>query len=229
MSTLLGQLRYGREGRGRAELGELYGLRVLCCSADPEGWLGERRLRKAGRALRRGGALRMLTPQGFSRWDLMGECGLAPVDPSPFLRAQSLPLALGALERQGSAPDRASVALRGLRADREMARAAAALCPRVRHLVISAPRGGRELALWLRREFGIPVLPESEEAQVALCFHPAGQGTERVKLELYGAAPDLAGLTLTAPALAEADRSNLLLLTALWEGGRLGENGVKIT
>ena len=72
-------------------------------------------------------------------------------------------------------------------------------------------------------------LPESEEAQVALCFHPAGQGTERVKLELYGAAPDLAGLTLTAPALAEADRSDLLLLTALWEGGRLGENGVKIT
>ena len=70
---MLGQLRYGREGRGRAELGELYGLRVLCCSADPEGWMGERRLRKAGRALRRGGALRMLTPQGFSRWDLMGE------------------------------------------------------------------------------------------------------------------------------------------------------------
>ena len=157
---MLGQLIYGRGGGKRAEWGDLYGLQVLRCAADPEGWLGERRLRKAGKALYRGGALRTLVPDGFSHWDLMGACGLTPVDPGPFLRSQSVPLALEALERQGEAPDRAVVALRGLRADREMARAAAALCPRVRHLIISAPRGGQELARWLRWEFGIPILPE---------------------------------------------------------------------
>lgn len=225
---MLGQLIYGRGGGKRAEWGDLYGLRVLRCAADPEGWLGERRLRKAGKALYRGGALRTLVPDGFSHWDLMGACGLTPVDPGPFLRSQSVPLALEALERQGEAPDRAVVALRGLRADREMARAAAALCPRVRHLIISAPRGGQELARWLRWEFGIPILPEGGEAQVSLCFQPVDSGTG-TRLELYGGQPNLGGLALTAPALAEPDRGDLSLMTALWEGGFLGPDGVKIT
>ena len=46
--------------------------------------------------------------------------GLRRVDPENFVRAQSVPLALEALARQGVAPDRATVALRGVRADREM-------------------------------------------------------------------------------------------------------------
>lgn len=225
---MLGQLTYGKGGGRRTEWEDLYGLRVLRCAADPEGWLGERRLRKAGTALRKGGALRTLTPSGFSRWDLMDACGLSPVDPGPFLRAQSLPLTLETLERQGLAPDRAAVALRGLRADREMVRAAAALCPKVRHLIISAPRGGEELARWLRWEFGIPILPQGEEAQVALCFQPV-ESVTGTRLELYGSAPDLGGLTLTAPSLGEGDRQDLFLMTALWEGGRLAPDGVKIT
>ena len=225
---MLGQLTYGKGGGRRAEWEDLYGLRVLRSTADPEGWLGERRLRKAGNALRRAGALRTLAPAGFSRWDLMGSCGLSPVDPGPFLRAQSVPLTLEALERQGLAPDRAAVALRGLRADREMVRAAASLCPKVRHLIISAPRGGQELARWLRWEFGIPILPEGEEAQVALCFQPV-ESAVGTRLELYGSEPELGGLTLAAPALEEGDRRDLFLMTALWEGGRLALDGVKIT
>ena len=225
---MLGQLIYGPGGGRRAERSDLYGLQVLRCAADPDGWLGERRLRKAGKALYRGGARRTLAPEGFTRWDLIGACGLTPVDPAPFLRAQSVPLALEALERQGEAPDRAVVALRGLWADREMARAAAALCPRVRHLIISAPRGGQELARWLRWEFGIPILPEGGEAQVSLCFQPV-DSSPGMRLELYGNRPDLGGLALTAPALAEPDRGDLSLMTALWEGGFLGPDGVKIT
>lgn len=226
---MLGQLKFDGRGRGRAEWSDLYGLPVLRSRIDPEGWLGERRLRRAGRSLWRGGALRTLAPQGFGRWDLLEEYGLVPVDPVTFLRAQSLPLALGALERQGTAPDRATVALRGQRADREMARAAVQLCPRVRRLVISAPRGGRELADWLRWEFGVPILPEEEPGQVALRFHPDKRRGEEQTLDLYGPEPDLGGLEVSAPNLSEEDRADLPLLAILWEGGRLGAEKLKIT
>lgn len=226
---MLGQLRFDCRGRGRAKREDLYGLPVLCSRADPEGWLGERRLRRAGRSLWQGGARRTLVPPDFQHWALLAACGLLPVDPSSFLQAQSAALTMGALEQKGVAPDRATVALRGLRADRGMARAAAELCPKVRHLVIAAPRGGRELAAWLRREFGVPILPEGEPVQVALCFHPAAGGQGETALELYGLSPDLAGLRLTAPALAEEDQSDLSMLAALWEGGRLRGEAVKIT
>lgn len=226
---MLGQLILERNGGGRAERGELYGLTVLRARADPEGWLGRGRLRRAGRALRRSGAVRTLTPVGFAQWELLEACGLAPVDPLPFLRAQGAALALGALERQGLTPDREAVRLQALRADRELVRAAVELCPRVRHLVIDAPQGGRELAAWLRREFGVPVLPEGEGAAVALRFGPGTERETGVSLSLYGGRPDLAGLRVAAPGLDQEDRERLPLLAALWEAGRLPPERVKIT
>ena len=228
-SVLIGQLKFTSKGRGTAERGELYGLPVLLARTDPEGWLGERRLRRAGRGLRRGGVLRTRVPKGFDRWALLEEYGLRGIDPTDLVRGQSVPLALRALERRGVAPDRATVALRGLRADRDMARAAAQLCPQVRRLIIDAPGGGAELAAWLRREFGVPVLPPGEQGALALRFHPAGVGGEEPALALYGPAPDLGGLTLSAPALAEGDRADLPLLAALWEGGKLPPEAIKIT
>ena len=227
--ALLGQLTFQNRGRGRAQLEDLYGLPVLRARTDPEGWLGEGRLKRAGQTLERGGVLRTLVPAGFGRWDLLRPFGLIPVEAEGFLKAQSSFLALGALERQGLAPDRATVALRGMRVDRDMARAAVRLCPQVRHLVISAPRGGRELALWLRREFGIPILPEEKETQLALCFHPESGAVEGAALKLWGPEPDLGGMTLTAPALAQEDREDLAVLSALWEGGKLMEKDLKIT
>ncbi len=225
---MIGQLVLAPKGRGTAAPGRLYGLPVLRGWADPGGFWGERRLRRAGRELRRAGVLRVLTPRDFVWWPLLEQLGLRPVDQTPFLRAQSAPLALAALERQGLAPDRAAVALRGLRADRDMARTAAQLCPRVRRLIIDAPRGGQELARWLRWEFGIPVLPPGEQGQAALAFQ-AGCAVEAGTLELWGPGPRLAGLTLAAPALEAEDREDLSLLTALWEGGKLGPEDIKIT
>ncbi len=54
-------------------------------------------------------------------------------------------MALELRERRDVPPDRAVVALRGARADRDMARTAAALCQEVRSLVVDAPRGGEDL------------------------------------------------------------------------------------
>ena len=226
---MLGLMEYEHRGRGRVDVGELYGLPVLRTEVDPDGVLGEHRLRRAGRNIRRGGAGRVLMPPGFARWDLLASLGLMAVDPSPLLRAWSAELAVTALERRGLAPDRAVVALHGQRADREMARAAAQLCPRVRNLVIRAPRGGEELARWLRQQFGMPILPTGEESQVDLLFAPDGSKGRGTKLELYGNSPELAGMCLCAPALAEAHQTDLFVLTALWEGGKVGKNTLKIT
>ena len=228
---MLGQLVFDG-GRGGPRRALLYGLPVLRCQADPEGLWGERRLKRAGRSLCAGGAVRALVPAGFARWPLLLKLGLRPVDPGAFLRAQAAPLAASLLERQGLAPDRATVALRGRRADGEMLRAALALCPRVRQLTISAPQGGEELAAWLRREYGLPILPADAPAQAALLLQPGTEPEDAnpcPALTLFGPEPDLAGLRLSAPDLAPTDREDLPLLSALWEGGRLGPEQLKIT
>ena len=228
---MLGQLVFDG-GRSRPKQALLYGLPVLRCQADPEGFWGERRLKRAGRSLCAGGAVRALVPAGFDRWPLLLKLGLRPVDPGAFLRAQAAPLAASLLERQGLAPDRATVALRGRRADGEMLRAALALCPRVRRLTISAPQGGEELAAWLRREYGLPILPADAPAQAALLLQPGTEPEDAnpcPALTLFGPEPDLAGLRLSAPDLAPTDREDLPLLSALWEGGRLGPEQLKIT
>jgi len=226
---MTGRLEYARGCWGRAEEKEVYGLRVLLSRTDPDGLLGEGRLRRAGRALRRGGAGRLLVPADFPQWALMERYGLSPVDPGPLVRAQGAPLALEALRRRGLEPGRATVALRGSRAGPEMRRAAARLVGRVRNLVIDAPRGGEELAGWLRWEYGVPVLPGGEGGELALRFDPGGALREEAALELYGPVPGLGGLVLSAPELREEDRGDLALLTVLWEGGRLGERDIKIT
>lgn len=225
---MLGQLVITPRGRGKPEECRLYGLPVLRVEADQSGFWGERRLRGAGKRLRLGGVLRVLAPPDFDQWPLLERFGLRPVNPESFVRAQSVPLALGLLERQGTAPERATVALRGTRADQDMARTAARLCPMVRNLVVDAPKGGAELAEWLRREFGVPILPPGEAGQAELRFQ-AGFPQKETALELYGPRPKLAGLALTAPGLAEEDRRDLPLLAALWEGGKLDRRGIKIT
>ena len=228
---MLGQLVFDG-GRGGPRRALLYGLPVLRCQADPEGFWGERQLKRAGRSLCAGGAVRALVPAGFDRWPLLLKLGLRPVDPGAFLRAQAAPLAASLLERQGLAPDRATVALRGRRADGEMLRAALALCPRVRRLTISAPQSGEELAAWLRREYGLPILPADAPAQAALLLQPGTEPEDAnpcPALTLFGPEPDLAGLRLSAPDLAPTDREDLPLLSALWEGGRLGPEQLKIT
>ena len=226
---MLGQLKFSDGQWGATRRETVYGLEVLTARTDPEGWLGESRLRRAGRRLHRDGVVRTLAPARFDRWPLLERCGLRPVDPTGLVRAQCAMLAAEALCRRGVAPDRATVQLIGLRADRDMARAAARLCRQVRYLVITAPNGGEELARWLRQEFGVPVLPGGEEAQLSLRFHPQAPEGRAACLELYGLQPRLDGLKLCSPRLAEEDREDLPLLAALWEGGKLGPDSLKIT
>lgn len=225
---MLGRLEFARGGWGKGEIADLYGLRVLHARADPEGLLGRQRVRRAGRALRRGGVVRALLPRQFGDWALLEELGLRPVLPDRFLKAHAPVLTVEALRRGDVDPRRATVALSGPRTDGELARAALALCPEVRRLVIAAP-DGEKLARRLREEFGVPVLPPEVPAQLDLRFRPGGAERGERRLELYGRTPDLAGLTLSAPALAGEEREDLSLLSLLWEWRKLDTEGLKFT
>ena len=225
---MLGRLEFVSGERNRGGMEDLYGLRVLRMQTDPEGWLGERRLRRAGAALRRGGALRVLLPKSFCQWGILERFGLRGVDPTPFLHFCAPELAVQGLMRRDVDPAGATVALSGNRADGDMVRAAVRLCPRVRRLVIAA-QGGERLALRLREEFGIPVLPPEQPAHVELNFHPGtGRGDTRC-LKLYGREPELDGGSITFSALKEGEKEDISLLCALWEGGKLDVEGLKFT
>lgn len=225
---MLGRLEFVPGTRGRGEVADLYGLPVLRVRADPEGWLGKRRLDRAGRVLKRSGVVRTLLPRNFESLELLDRFSLRPVEPAPFLRAQASGLALAGLRRREIDPAWATVALSGNRTDGEMIRTAAQLCRNVRRLVIAAP-GGERLASRLREEFGIPILPPGQPAQMELCFHPGIRAGAGPGIELYGQSPDLDGVALYWPALEGEDQGNIPLLCALWERGRLDVQGLKFT
>ena len=149
------------------------------------------------------------------------------MDPVPFLRFHAAQIVLAALKGREIAPERATVALRGHRVDRDMARCAQLLCPLVRQVAVNAPQGGEELARWLRREYGLPVQPDGAEVSLALWFDGEGAGEE--DLLLGGPAPRLGQVTPRAAALAPEDREDLGLLTALWETGKIGRFQLEFT
>lgn len=226
---MVGQLVSEKGGRGRVSRADLYGMPVLRAGVDPESRWEERRLARAGRELRRAGTSRLLAPAEFSRWPQLEAQGFRPVTPDRFLRAQALPIALRALEHRQMAPDRATVALCARRADGEMARMALELSRHVRRLVIDAPGGGERLALWLHREWGVPVLPRQEEAHMAVYLSEREENRTEQGVELFGSRPRLDGVRVCAPELRQEHREDLAVLSLLWEGGFLSKSALKIT
>jgi hypothetical protein len=225
---MLGRLEFVRGEGNRSGIENLHGLNVLRVRADPEGRLGRYRLKRAGAALCRGGAVRVLLPREFTDWEILKRFGLRPVDPTPFLHFCAPKLAVEGLKRRDVDPMRATVAISGSRADSAMARVALQLCPRVRRLVIAAP-GGVGLALRLRDEFGVPVLPPEEPAHMELNFHPNGSRGNIHCLNLYGRRPDLDGGGVSFPAFQREEQEDISLLCALWERGKLDTQGLKFT
>lgn len=224
---MFGQLVFSPEGKERVERREIHGLTVLQVGVRPGGWLEKGRLRRGARRLSREGIRRVLVPLGFSQWSQLERWGLRRVDPVPFLRFYAPQIVLAALNRQGIAPNTATVALRGKRVDRDMARAAQLLCPLVRQVAVSAPQGGEELARWLRREYGLPVQPDG--AQVSLAVYFDGEGAGEEDLLLWGQNPQLGDIMPRVSGLTEEDQKNFGLLTALWETGKLDPNGLEFT
>ena len=177
-----------------------------------------RRLRRAGRQLLRLGVRRVLTFPDCPKEELQ-TLGLREIDVLPFLQAMAPRLILARLEGLGISPQRATVLLRGQKAERALEAAAWALCPEVRQLIIQAPSGGERLGRALRQEFGMPLLDRWAQPDVTVAFSD-GCG-EAGTLELCGSKPQLCGLELKLDWEVPKDCQTLSLLALLWETGRL--------
>lgn len=225
---VLGVLSWGQERWGRVRLSRerVLELAVLRASLAPGGRREGRRLDRAGRLLLRQG-VRLLLPLRRSPPPVEVErLGLSWVEPTPLYRFLAAPLVLATLEREGRSPRRSAVALRGRRVDQDLERTARLLCPVVRELVIDAPAGGEALARALYWEYGIAVRPDGG-ADVSVRFggEPAEKG-----LLLCGPAPDLGGVSVTAPEIAVPEElESLPVLSALWQAGRLREKDFRLS
>ena len=221
---MLGQLVYRDNGRGRAERIQLYDLPLLRAEIPTAGLWRQHRLHRAARQLFRHQVRLALVPEGFSQWEALRQWSISPVDTTPLLRALSAPLALVALADLGIDPAQATVTLLGRDGDRDIARTAQALCPQVRHLVLSS----QGLADWLRREYGIPVLPPDSPSQLTICFGAYPHRPSSPVLDLSAGSAGLAGLVLSCPALKPEDQQKLSLLTALWQHGKISLSEIKV-
>jgi len=186
-----------------------------------------RRLRQAGRRLKKLGITRAVAREDFEGWQALAPYGVGPVDPLPLCRAMAPALALALLE--GTAVRRRSVAIRGERADPLVWRTAQALCPQVGTLLLDLDRGGEDLAALLRRRYGAVALrmDQGGPPMVSLEFAPRSAPAGRT-LRLWGT-PELSGLSL-APAEGELppELDPLPLLELLWETGRIACAGVRV-
>lgn len=222
---MLGLVRWGTERKVSSERTQVLGLPVLCVRVPSGGRWEKHRLGRAARLLERQGVRRVLVPRDFIHWDVLAGRGLAGVDILTLYRAMADRLALAVLDQRRVEAQCACVALRGESVDADMARAARLLCPRVRSLVIRVDRGGERLARELYWEFGAAVRPEGK-ADVAVRFGGVGQEGELV---LCGSVPELLGLKVEASGLTLPEELEPLpLLTALWQAGRLGAEGLRV-
>lgn len=221
---MLGRLKDDPEGRGRVEYGKVLGMNILECSVDLSGRWGKRRAGRALHRLRRRGARQVLLPTDFPWPELMHRWGLELPDPRPLLGAMAAPFALAALDRVGIDRTEACVALLGRTDGGELLRAAAQLCPLVRRLAMEEGRGTEQL----RRQWGIPILPADSPADVSISFTTGKVGCAPLELHLWAGEKGLAGLELCCPELEEGEQRDLPLLAALYQGGRLERNGLKV-
>lgn len=212
---MLGRIIFSEDRRIRLEEERIFELR-LCTLRMPVRRRGlERRLDKGALRLVRAGVTRILTSADFPHWPALERRGLRAVDTGPLRTALAPKWVLSTLRHAGVEPRRAVVALRGVRETWPMERTAAALCPLVRSLTVDVPGGGA-LAVRLRREFGLPVLPpEAASPDLTVTFSPDAE---------------LPGVQFSLPDAVLPDRCDRLpLLCALWEAGRISLEEIQIS
>ena len=201
----------------------LCGLPVLQVSIPMERRLSkkrlERRVRQAAEQLCRNGVRRVLTPSEFPWDETLSQWGLSKVKTTELCRAAAAPLALTALELRGWTAQRAVVTLAGRRVNAPLVCAAETLAKRVSGLHIAVPDGGMELAEYLRKEYGLPIVPETVRPALTVAFDESWQG-RGAALRLWGDEPELLGTEVYVPDLKlpwNCDAQSLL--AALWESG----------
>jgi len=181
-----------------------------------------RRLRQAGRLLRRMGVRRALAQPGFTGWEVLEGYGVRPVDTLPLCQALAPGLILAHLARVPAR--KRTVLLRGRHPEPAVWRAADALCPAVNTLMLDFTEGSEGLKRHLEHTFGAAIFPgcRGPVPQVCAQYAPMPSAWEAgPTLKLWGR-PELAGLDRALPMPdIPAGVEALPLLTLLWETGGL--------
>lgn len=228
---MLGQIVYSVRGRGilRAEEEKVHGLPVLRVAVDPQGRWAARRIKKAGKLLKKAGVRRVLVPEGFAQWELLRRGGLRPVDPTPFLRAHGAELTLAALDRQGKRPEQCAVAIRAVRTQQDIVWTAERLCGQVRDICVSIPKGGEQLSQHLRWEFGVAVRPDFGGVPAAVRFDSRTWDQAAALVDLFPPGPDPRCGWVRLRGAGEEETEHFPLIAALWEGKMLKNGDLEFT
>lgn len=212
---MLGRICWAEGRRIHLRQEQILGVTCLTLALPTREGGFERRLEKGCRLLRKRRVTRVLTPPGFPGWNILLQHGLRPVDTVALRCALAPAWVRATLQSIGIRPEQATVALSGERESPDMVCVAKHLCPTVRRLVVSVPED-RGLAVLLRREFGLPVVPvHSTRADVILRFD-SGPVLNGARLTLRGE---------TMPSNCEV----LPLLSVLWECGKVKTEEITLT
>ena len=199
--------------------------RFVCVEIEEGKWLPEtvmkRRVRAAGKRLKRLGVSEAVTPEGFSFRETLKETGVRPVSTAALRRSIAADWLRIELEARGKTGVGLRVAVLAEELTGELVRTVTELALRYRYVLLEADRGGEELCLYLRKEYGVslqldPSAEQLRNADAALVF---AQKKERaleqaVVLHLWNEEEPLPHLSLP-PALEEqlpegTDRGELL-------------------
>ena len=204
---MLGRIRWGNGRKIELYTERLCGLFVLTANLPQNTRAPERAAGRAARLLRKNRVIRVLAPPEFPWWGLLRDAGLRAVDTSALRRALAPVWVERLLKRQGIAPERAVLRLKGEEKEPALEELARTLCPLVHGMVFDLP-GGPAAAECLRREMGVPVLPAGfAEAHLTLLLRDG---------------PVLTGAEAVLPGrVLPADCDRLSLISVLWETGRI--------
>lgn len=213
-------------------------MRFLCAEVKrgkgtPEPVL-RRRVLAAAKQLRKQGIIRVVPPEDFDYGQQLEKTGVRLVSTLALRRALAAEWVRFVLEKQEKGnPSGAKVAVFAAQLTGEAVRAVTELSLRHRYVLLELPVGGEELCRQLRREYGVSLLlnpteDQMAEADVLVLFdaRPAMRQGNAVVLPLYTEDAELPHLLLP-PALEAAlpegaDRERLL--AAIQDAGVL-KNG----
>lgn len=202
-------------GRTRFAVEQRWGLTLVVARVHR---LGEKRLLKLERELGKRGVDRVVNFPGRPVL-------LKKIDPAPLYRWAADLLILRWMEFRDLEPRHCCVALAGPRLSPELRQTAQGLTSRVREIRVDVP-GGEGFAQTLHREWGIPLVPPGKPAQVRASFGPVEGEAD---LRLWGESPSLGGLELRSKQAGLPPPWGSVLLTLLWEQGRVKKEELEVS
>ena len=194
------------------------------------------RLRRIVRRLARQGVRVCVFAEGFPHKDIFFTAGLRVPDLARFRRALIVPLTEAVLDALSLRAQETTLAAWGGMLDAQTEDALAALCRRVRHLVIDM-RGADDFCRRMQYRFGVSVqrasLPaRSAMAQLALAFEPRAGERACPVLPFYEGAEEGIAVSYRAPQsvlqLAVSDGDIEPLCAAFWELHALRASDISI-